>query len=175
MLFNEVMNLIDMLSEVDNIVLIHAFNPKESRPEYFIKYIQKYSKTTYRSPYWINFDRFRPFKYFIVLFAEAGSGGEIPAWGLCERQNCKRVRHRSESDAFMEAEYGFPGEEGYEFKSLFYFREIGLFSSYHNCSEFTLIKTKKPIADLRLLRTALYAEIPDEVLNEIRTHLEDKS
>ena len=41
------------------------------------------------------------------------------------------------------------------------------FSKAHSCSEFTLLSKGEQIRDLRMLRSALYVEIPPEVYTEI--------
>jgi hypothetical protein len=162
---------IDFLKEVDRKGLIHPFNPYWSRPEHFIEFIDKYGKATYRSTFWINFDKFKQYKYFIVFFAEAGTNGEIPAWGLCERENCERVKNKQDYDSYPKAKFGFPEDKDSKFKSLFWYKHIQLFEKPHNCSEFYLVKNKQPITDLRLLRSALYVNIPQDIMNEIKKSL----
>lgn len=161
----------DFLMEVDRKGLIHAFDPYESRPEHFIEFIQKYGKTNYRSTFWIDFNKFKPYKYFIVLFAEAGTKGEITAWGLCERESCLRVEKRQDSDPYLYVKFGFLGDKGSRFKSVFQYRHIQLFNKPHNCSEFSLVKNNESINNLRLLRTALYVNIPQNIMNEIKEGL----
>lgn len=162
---------IDFLTEVDRKGLIHPFNPYWSRPEHFIEFINKYGKTNYRSTFWIDFNKFKPYKYFIVLFVEAGTDGEIPAWGLCERENCLRVEERQDTDPYLDVKFGFSGDKESGFKSVFHYRHIQLFGKPHNCSEFNLVKDKQPITNLRLLRSALYVDIPQEIMNEIKEGL----
>ncbi len=161
----------DFLTEVDRKGLIHSFDPYKSRPEHFIEFIHKYGKTNYRSTFWIDFNKFKPYKYFIVLFAEAGTNGEIHAWGLCERASCLRVENRQDSDPYLNVKFGFDGDKEDEFKSVFHYRHIQLFDKPHNCSEFNLVKDKQPITNLRLLRSALYVDIPQGIMNEIKVGL----
>lgn len=158
----------DFLTEVDRKGLIHPFNPYWSRPEHFIEFIKKYGKTNYRSTFWINFNKFKPYKYFVVLFAEAGTNGEIPAWGLCEGESCLRVKNKQDSDSYLNVKFGFPSDKDSEFKSVFHYKYIQLFDKPHNCSEFSLIKNKQPITNLRLLRSALYVDIPPNIMDEIK-------
>tara|TARA_Y100000031_G_scaffold157028_1_gene215142 strand:+ start:3773 stop:4282 length:510 start_codon:yes stop_codon:yes gene_type:complete len=164
---------IDFLKEVDRKGLIHPFNPYWSRPEHFIELIDKYEKTTYRSTFWIDFEKFKPYKYFIVFFVEAGTNGEIPAWGLCERGNCERVKNKQDYNSYLEAKFGFPGDKDPKFKSLFWYKHIQLFERSHNCSELSLVKNKQPITNLRLLRSALYVEIPFNILEEIKYQIKN--
>ena len=106
-----------------------------------------------------------------MLFAEAGTNGEIPAWGICERESCQRVEERQDTDPYINAKFGFPGDKESEFKSLFYYRHIQLFEKPHNCSEFNLVKDKQPITNLRLLRSALYVDLPEQVMDVIKKSL----
>ena len=48
---------------------------------------------------------------------------------------------------------------------------VQLFGKPHNCSEFNLVKDKQPITNLRLLRSALYVDIPQEIMTEIKEGL----
>ena len=160
-----------MLHDVDQKGLICAFEPYVSRPEWFIRCIKKEGEANYRSSFWINFDKFKPFKYFIVLFAEARTKGKIVAFGLAERSLCKRVKSRSDNDSFYNLEHTLKGDKDSEFKSYFNFKKMGLFSQPYYCQDFILIKNGKPITNLALLRMALYVNIPETILNEIENSL----
>src|SRR3989344_4737966 len=120
--------------------LIHPHNPQWSKLKRFIEFIEKNNgKTTYRSSLYVNFDKFRPYKYFIVLFTEKGTGGKITAWGLCEREECKKVEHKEDYYHFKDAKYGFDGDEDDEFKSLFFYRKIQFFNKPYSYSDFVLV------------------------------------
>lgn len=165
---------INILKEIDKKGLMHSFNPYLSRPEAFIEFIKKYGNTNYRSTLWINFDNFRP--WFIVFFVEKGTNGKIPAWGLCDRdmskEFSKKVKKKNEEgDPFMDIPNGFLGDESSNFKRVFHYKKIGLFKKPHNCSEFVLVKNRQSIVNLRILRSALYVEIPVEIFNEIKEEL----
>ncbi|MBS3108517.1 hypothetical protein J4409_01465 [Candidatus Woesearchaeota archaeon] len=162
---------IDFLNEVDRKGLIHAFNSYESTPEHFIQFIKLYGQTNYRSPFWLDFKKFSPFRYFLVFFAEAGTQGDIPAWGLCERKDCLRVEKRGDNDPFLTIKFGFPGVKDVAFKSVFNYKHIQLFDKSHNCSEFMLLKNKQLITNLGLLRNGLYVDIPVAVAQEIEDKL----
>lgn len=159
-------------AEISRTGLIHSHNPQWSRLQKFIEFIVKNNgKTTYRSPFYVNFDKFRPYKYFIVLFAEKGTGGKITAWGLCEREECKKVKNKADYYHFKDAKYGFEGYEDDEFKSLFFYRKIEFFAKPYSYSEFTLISNGKKIKSLTALQNALHVEIPLNIFNEIKEKL----
>ena len=162
---------IDILKEIDKKGLLHSFDPYWSRPEDFIEFIKEYGKTNYRSTYWINFQNFKNYKYFIVFFVEAGTKGEIPAWGLCDTTKCKRVKEKQDYDSFLNIKYGFLGAKDFKFKSVFHYILIDFFKNPYNCTEFNLIKTRRPIKNLKLLRSALYVNIPHNIMNEIKTKI----
>ncbi len=160
------MNILAM--DVSRTGLIHSHNPQWSKLQKFIGFIDKYGgKTTYRSPFYVNFDKFRPYKYFIVLFAEKGTGGKITAWGLCDREQCKKVKNKGDYYHFKDAPFGFEGHEDDEFKSLFYYNKIEFFDKPHQYKEFTLVSNGKKIKSLTALQNALHIEIPTNIFNEI--------
>jgi hypothetical protein len=153
--------------DLDRKGLIHSYDPTRSRPQHFIDFVKEWGKTTYRSTFFVNFDNFKPYRYFIVLFSKKGSQGKITAWGIADRTKCERVKTKYDNSPFIEAKYGFKSDKYGSFKSLFYYLKIGLFKKAYQCQKINLIKTGKPITSLTSLQTALYVDIPLEMRKEI--------
>ena len=172
-----------MVEDISNNIgtkgLIHSYDPYMSTPQNFIDFIKLNGKTNYRSTLWVDFKNFK-YKYFIVFFSEKGSGGQIQAWGLCDRdisiEKSQRIKKKNDSgDPFLDIDCGFPGDKNSLYKRIFHYRTIELFRKPHNCTEFNLIKTGQPITKTDItkgiLRNVLYVEIPLNIMGEIKRAL----
>lgn len=169
----------DILDNIDKKGIIHSYDPYMSTPQDFIDFIEQFDKTTFRSKLWLDFKNFN-YKYFLLFFSEKGSGGKIQAWALCDVNKSKKISDRivkknDVGDPFIDAEFGFQGDEDSLFKRVFYFKRMGLFESNHHCTEFDLIKTGLPISkedvSKGILRNLLYVTIPKKIMDEIKTVL----
>lgn len=155
-----------VLNEMDKgKCLIMTYNPFVSRPETFTKLIEDYGCANYRTPYYPDMDKFKPFRYFLVIFAKSGSNGAITHWGIVDRTKSDRTDSFDKYESYYELAYSLAGDpEEKSFRSYFHFLQICDFDSTLSVSGFKLLRTGVPITSLRLLRNILYAEFPRELL-----------
>jgi hypothetical protein len=147
--------------------LIMSYDPFESRPEAFMNIISQEGCANYRSPFYPDIDKFKPYNYLVILFVKAKSGGTITHWGIVDRIASKKVKHFDEFNSFCNIPHSLPGDKELDFRCYFNFVEIGRFEKQHTLSEFNLLKTGQPITDLRWLRNILYAELKKDIMTEI--------